>query len=412
MGRAEMLITIALLLAPQAVLEVAPNSGYSTIAAAVADAPAGATVRVSAGVWREPTVVVTRPLTLVGVAGAVLDGEGERELVVVRAPGVTVRGFTFRNTGSSQMEDRAALRLDGARDCLVAENRFENTFFAIQLAAVDGCTVRDNVIVGSPGRLSSSGNAIHAWSSRHLEIRGNRTAGHRDGIYLEFTRHASVVDNVSEDNQRYGLHFMYADSSSYTGNTFRANGSGVAVMYTRQVLMRDNTFADNHGPTSYGLLFKEIADATLEGNHFLGNTTGLMADGAERVRVTGNTFADNGWAIRLFASTSGGTFTGNRFFRNAFDVSVNGRRTAATFRGNWWDAYRGWDLDGDGTGDVPHYPVRLFALLVERAPAAMLLQRSLFVRVLDAAERTLPVLTPRGVVDATPLARRPTEEGR
>jgi nitrous oxidase accessory protein len=367
---------------------------------------------VSAGVWREPTVVVTRPLTLVGVAGAVLDGEGERELVVVRAPGVTVRGFTFRNTGSSQMEDRAALRLDGARDCLVAENRFENTFFAIQLAAVDGCTVRDNVIVGSPGRLSSSGNAIHAWSSRHLEIRGNRTAGHRDGIYLEFTRHASVVDNVSEDNQRYGLHFMYADSSSYTGNTFRANGSGVAVMYTRQVLMRDNTFADNHGPTSYGLLFKEIADATLEGNHFLGNTTGLMADGAERVRVTGNTFADNGWAIRLFASTSGGTFTGNRFFRNAFDVSVNGRRTAATFRGNWWDAYRGWDLDGDGTGDVPHYPVRLFALLVERAPAAMLLQRSLFVRVLDAAERTLPVLTPRGVVDATPLARRPTEEGR
>jgi nitrous oxidase accessory protein len=407
-----MLITIALLLAPQAVLEVAPNSGYSTIAAAVADAPAGATVRVSAGVWREPTVVVTRPLTLVGVAGAVLDGEGERELVVVRAPGVTVRGFTFRNTGSSQMEDRAALRLDGARDCLVAENRFENTFFAIQLAAVDGCTVRDNVIVGSPGRLSSSGNAIHAWSSRHLEIRGNRTAGHRDGIYLEFTRHASVVDNVSEDNQRYGLHFMYADSSSYTGNTFRANGSGVAVMYTRQVLMRDNTFADNHGPTSYGLLFKEIADATLEGNHFLGNTTGLMADGAERVRVTGNTFADNGWAIRLFASTSGGTFTGNRFFRNAFDVSVNGRRTAATFRGNWWDAYRGWDLDGDGTGDVPHYPVRLFALLVERAPAAMLLQRSLFVRVLDAAERTLPVLTPRGVVDATPLARRPTEEGR
>lgn len=407
-----MLITFALLLAPQAVLEVAPNGSYPTIAAAVAAAPAGATVRVSAGVWREPTVVVTRPLTLVGVAGAVLDGEGERELVVVRAPGVTVRGFTFRNTGSSQMEDRAALRLDGARDCLVAENRFEDTFFAIQLAAVDGCTVRDNVIVGSPGRLSSSGNAIHAWSSRHLEIRGNRTAGHRDGIYLEFTRHASVVDNVSEDNQRYGLHFMYADSSSYTGNTFRANGSGVAVMYTRQVLMRDNTFADNHGPTSYGLLFKEIADATLEGNRFLGNTTGLLADGAERVRVTGNTFADNGWAIRLFASTSGGTFTGNRFFRNAFDVSVNGRRTAATFRGNWWDAYRGWDLDGDGTGDVPHYPVRLFALLVERAPAAMLLQRSLFVRVLDAAERTLPVLTPRGVVDATPLARRPTEEGR
>lgn len=407
-----MLIALTLLLAPQAVLEVHRDGSYPTIAAAVAAAPVGATVRVSAGVWREPTLLVTRPLTLVGDAGAVLDGEGEREIMVVQASGVTVRGFTFRNTGYSHREDRAALYLDGVGDCLVADNRFEDTFFAIYLARVDGCIVRDNVILGVPGNESATGNAIHAWSSRNLQVLRNRTEGHRDGIYLEFTRHATVTDNVSRNNFRYGLHFMYADSSSYTGNTFQANGSGVAVMYTRQVLMRDNTFADNTGPTAYGLLFKEIADATLEANRFLGNTTGLMADGAERVRVTGNTFARNGWAIRLLASTSGGVFTGNSFVANAFDVAVNGRSTAATFQGNWWDAYRGWDLDADGTGDIPHFPVRLFALLVERAPAAMLLQRSLFVRVLDAAERTIPALTPRGVVDATPLARRPAEEGR
>lgn len=407
-----MLLTLAFLLTPQAVIEVRRDGAFPTIAAAVAAAPAGATVRVSAGVWREATITVARPLTLVGDAGAVLDGEGVRELMVIQAAGVTVRGFTFRNTGYSHREDRAALHLDGARDCLVAENRFEDTFFAIYLAQVEGCTIRDNIIIGVPGTESAMGNAIHAWNSRHVQILGNRTEGHRDGIYLEFTRHATVAANVSRHNLRYGLHFMYADSSSYTGNTFRANGSGVAVMYTRQVLMRDNIFADNHGPTSYGLLFKEIADATLEGNRFLGNTTGLMADGAERVRVTGNTFADNGWAIRLFASTSGGVFTGNSFLANAFDVAVNGRSTAATFRGNWWDAYRGWDLDADGTGDVPHFPVRLFALLVERAPVAMLLQRSLFVRVLDAAERTIPVLTPRGVVDVAPLTHRPTAEGR
>ncbi len=407
-----MLIVLALVLAPQAVLEVHPGGEYPTIAAAVAAAPIGATVRVPAGVWREPTLQVTRPLTLVGDPGAVLDGEGIRELLVVQSPDVTVRGFTFRNTGYSHREDRAALHLEGASDCLVAENRFEDTFFAIYLSRVDGCTIRDNIILGVPGTETNTGNAIHAWSSRHLRITNNRAEGHRDGIYLEFTRHAIVAGNVSRHNFRYGLHFMYADSSTYRGNIFQANGSGVAVMYTRQVMMRDNTFADNHGPTAYGLLFKEIADATLEGNRFIGNTTGLMADGAERLRVRNNTFARNGWAIRLLASTSGGVFTGNSFLANVFDVAVNGRSTAATFRGNWWDAYRGWDLDADGTGDIPHFPVRLFALLVERAPAAMLLQRSLFVRVLDAAERTIPVLTPRGVVDATPLVHRPTGEER
>jgi nitrous oxidase accessory protein len=92
-------------------------------------------------------------------------------------------------------------------------------------------------------------------------------------------------------------------------------------------------------------------------------------------------------------------------------VTVNGRGTLGVFAGNRWDSYRGWDLDADGTGDVPHHPVRFFALLVERAPVAMLLQRSLFVRVLDAAERVLPVLTPRGVVDEAPQMLRADRGG-
>lgn len=397
-----MLALLALALAPQAVLEVRPGGAHATIAAAVAAAPVGATVRVAAGTWREPTIVITRPLVLEGMPGAVLDGEGVRELLVVAGPGVIVRGLTFRNTGTSYSEDRAALHLDGARGCLVEGNRFEATFFAIYLSGVEGCTVRDNVVRGTPGTESATGNAVHAWGSRALRIERNRLEGHRDGIYLEFTRHATVRDNVSARHFRYGLHFMYADSAAYAGNTFEANGSGVAVMYSRGITMTGNAFVRNRGATAHGLLLKEIADAVLAGNRFTENSTGILADGAERVVVRDNAFTGNGWAIRLLASTSGGRFTGNRFAANAFDVTVNGRGAVGTFRDNWWDAYRGWDLDADGTGDVPHHPVRLFALLVERAPAAMLLQRSLFVRVLDAAERVLPVLTPRGVVDEAP----------
>jgi nitrous oxidase accessory protein len=330
---------------------------------------------------------------------------------VVAAPGVTIRGLTFRNTGTSHTEDRAALHLDGAWGCLVEHNRFEDTFFAVYLSRVEGCTVRDNVVHGIPGTETATGNAIHSWGSRGLRIERNDLRGHRDGIYLEFTRHATVHDNVSAGHFRYGLHFMYADSSAYRGNRFEANGSGVAVMYSRAVTMTDNAFVGNRGPTAYGLLLKEIADVVLVGNRFADNTTGVLADGAERVQVRDNTFERNGWALRLLASTSGGRFTGNRFAGNAFDVTVNGRGMAGVFEGNWWDGYSGWDLDADGTGDVPHHPVRLFALLVERAPSAMLLQRSLFVRMLDAAERVLPVLTPRGVVDTAPRMRRGEELG-
>lgn len=382
-------------------------TGPGPIAQAIAAAAPGDTVVVARGVHHEATIVIDRPITLRGEPGAILDGEGVRGLVEVRAPDVTITGLIFRNTGFSYTEDRAALLVDGARDCVVADNRFEDTFFAIYLARTLGCIVRDNVVLGVPTSETATGNAVHSWGSHYLDVHGNTLSGHRDGLYFEFTSHATVTDNRSTGNLRYGLHFMYADSSSYVHNQFVANGSGVAVMYSHQVSMTGNRFGESRGPSSYGLLLKEISDVRLTGNTFDHNSTGLLADGANRVQALGNQFTSNGWAIRLLASTSDGHFEANAFRGNSFDVVVNGQRTTATFTGNWWDAYRGWDLDRDGIGDVPYHPVRLFALLVERAPAAMLLQRSLFVRVIDAAERTIPVLTPTSVVDRSPAMTAP-----
>ena len=400
---------LSLLAALQLPLVVSPTGPFRTVAAAVAASPSGGIVVVKAGHYREPMIVVDRPLTITGEPGALLDSEMAHALMVVRADDVTVQGLRFTATGGSFREDRAALRVEDAHRCHLLRNQFDNTFFAIYLAATDGCEVGFNRISGVAGKSEAAiGNGVHSWSSRSARIHDNVISGHRDGIYLEFNRDAEVRNNRSEHNFRYGMHFMYSDSSRYVDNIFAANGGGVAVMYTKVVTMSGNTFADNGGPTSYGLLLKEIEDAHLTGNLFRRNTTGLLADGADRLVATGNRFEENGWALRLFGSTSGAAFRSNAFRRNSFDVAVNGRGTSATFTGNWWESYRGWDLDHDGRGDVPHHPVRLFALLVEHAQPALLLQRSLFVRLLDAAERVLPVLTPPNVVDARPLMRAPT----
>ena len=403
------MILLPLILVLQAPVSyvVSPTGRYATVAAAVAAAPSGATVTVRAGHYREPTIVLERSVTLAGDSGAVLDGEGSHEIIIVRGPGVTIRGFEFVNTGSSYREDRAAVHIADASGCHIERNTFTGTFFAIYLARANDCDVADNIIVGQPGREAVTGNGIHMWSSRDVRVNRNSIRGHRDGIYLEFTRHADVRDNISELNGRYGMHFMYTDSSVYSGNTFRDNGGGVAVMYSKVVTMTTNLFSSNHGPTSYGLLLKEIQDARLTANTFRRNTVGLLADGADRMIALNNRFEDNGWAVRMLASTVDGRVEGNVFRRNSFDVAVNGMGTSTVFAGNWWDSYHGWDLNHDGIGDVPHHPVRLFAMLVEHAQPALLLQRSLFVKLLDAAERALPILTPASVVDARPLMRRP-----
>ncbi|WP_291157645.1 nitrous oxide reductase family maturation protein NosD [Gemmatimonas sp. UBA7669] len=374
---------------------------------AVARVPRYGVVRVRAGIYREPTVIVRQPLTLVGDSGAVLDGEGQRELLVVGADSVTVRGLTFRNTGTSQATDRAALRFVEAAGCLVEYNRFENTLFGIYLQRASACLVRRNVLQGMAGSQTVTGNGLHSWSSRDVVFEDNVIDGHRDGIYFEFTVGGVARRNISRHSRRYGLHFMFSDSCRYENNTFLANESGVAVMYAKYVSMIGNRFERNRGSAAYGVLLKEISDSELRGNVFVENSIGLHLEGANRNRIADNDFVRNGWGVRIMADAQENVLRGNLFSGNVFDVGTNSRLNFSTFTGNWWDRYRGYDLDRDGRGDVAHRPVRLFALLVEQSPAALVLVRSLLVDVLDVAERVVPTLTPETLRDEAPLMRAP-----
>ena len=384
---------------------VSPNGPVTTIARALELAPAGGRIVVRAGVYREPTLRLTRSVELAGDSGAVLDGEGRRQLMTITGDDVTVRGLTLRNVGASYTEDRAAIKAVGVRGCAIEDNRVEGGFFGIYLARSTRCRVVRNTL-GANGRTEvGSGNGIHLWSSDSALIEGNTISGYRDGIYFEFVRGSVIHGNTSERNLRYGLHFMYSDGCHYRVNLFRANGSGVAVMYSKNVDMIGNRFEDNWGSAAYGLLLKEMSDSRVIGNVFARNTTGLVAEGADRLEARDNDFIEDGWAVRLTASTSGARFSGNNFIGNTFDVATNSRQAFSTFAGNYWDAYRGYDLDRDGYGDLPHRPVRLFSLIVEHNEPALILLRSLFVRVLDVAERTVPLLTPATLSDERPAMR-------
>ena len=412
MARAALGILVgAGVLAPERVegarIDVRPGPG-TPLTAALARAAAYDTVFVHRGVYREPVLSVTVPMTLLGEPGAVLDGAGAHPVLVVRASHVTVRDLTLRHTGFSGIDDRAAIRFVDVSDCRVIGNRIEEAFFGIYLARVTGCEVRDNVIRGTSGGEMDAGNGIHLWYTRDVQISGNTIEHHRDGIYFEFTHGGVVRNNLSRRNARYGLHFMFSDSCRYLANTFTDNSAGIAVMYTKFIEIRDNVFANAVGSASYGLLLKAISDSRIENNTFRGNSVGLHLEEANRNQIIGNRIERNGWAMRIMANADDNVVTGNTFAANAFDVVANGDRSSTRMSHNFWDAYRGYDLNRDGIGDVPHHPVRFFALIVENNPPTLLLLRSFLLDVLDLAERVLPVLTPATVVDTAPLMRRPS----
>jgi nitrous oxidase accessory protein len=388
-------------------VEVDPTGPVATLTEALSLVAPGGTVRVRPGVYREPTIVVRKPVTIEGVDYPTLAGSGSHTILVIEADDVTVRGLRFDGVEPAMVEDPSAIRVVEVSGCRIEDNRIDNAFFGIYLARARNCRVTGNMIHGSGRSESYNGNGIHLWTSRGVTIENNQVTGHRDGIYFEFVHDTRIVNNRSERNIRYGLHFMYSDDCTYERNQFIANASGVAVMYTRRVTMIGNRFEENWGPAAYGLLLKEIGESRLIDNVFTHNTTGLLSDGADRLVAEGNTFRDNGWAVKLEASTMGAFFARNVFLGNSFDIATNSREHTTKIEGNYWDDYRGFDLNRDGVGDVPFHPVRLFSMVVERHEPAMILMRSLFTELLDAAERVLPALTPETLVDAKPLMRRP-----
>ena len=386
---------------------VACPSGRS-VQQAVQLARAGDTVLVSEGVYTESTIVIDRPIVLVGRGKAILDGSKATHMVRVTASDVTIRDLTFRNGQLSHVEDRAAIHVGEVSRCRIENNTITDAFFGIYLARTTGCVIRGNVLAGRPARSEDgAGNGVHLWTAQDIEVSDNRITGHRDGIYLEFAHAVNARRNVSERNLRYGLHFMFSDDCAYEGNTFRANQAGVAVMYTKRVEMSGNRFEGNWGAAAYGLLLKEIYDSRITGNVFAHNSIALLADGATRLQAHDNQFTDNGWAIKLMTSTENASFTGNVFAGNSFDVATNSRGSSNSLRGNYWDSYEGYDLDRNGVGDVPHRPVRLFSLLIERSEPTMILLRSPLIALLDRAERLIPSLTPEALMDTAPLMRRP-----
>ena len=283
-------------------IEVRPVTGALTKALVTADSQD--TVLVHAGTYQEGTITINMPITLIGRGWPVIDGGAKGEVIVVKASQVSISGFVVRGTAVSDLNDNAAIKCISVTDVSITGNRVEDCFFGIYLSSVERALVADNRVIGDPQAPESRrANGIHLWKCGHVRILRNTVMHHRDGIYLEFVTDSHIGQDTTAFNTRYGLHFMFSHRDSYTHNYFHDNGAGVAVMFTREVTMTDNRFANNRGGSAYGLLLKEINDAHIERNEFTDNTVGLLVDGCNRATMKDNVFRTNGWAVINISGT-------------------------------------------------------------------------------------------------------------
>lgn len=384
---------------------VGKNEVVSSLKKGIELAASGDTILLKKGNYKEGPLVISKSVFLIGVGEPVLDGQNKYEILTLTGSGIVVKGIHFAHSGYSSMNDYAALKIIDATRLLIENNTITDAFFAIHVANTTYTVIRNNIIKGIPKSEHTSGNGIHLWKCEKMLVEDNEIQGHRDGIYFEFVTHSFVSGNLSTGNIRYGLHFMFSHNDTYINNIFRNNGAGVAVMYSKKVLMMKNIFDRNWGPSAYGILLKEISDSRILHNSFEQNTAAILMEGSNRMVIARNRFRGNGWALRMQASCSESDVHHNNFQANTFDIATNGSLTMNRFFNNYWDKYEGYDLDKNGFGDVPYHPVSLYSMIIEQNPNAVLLLRSFMVTLLDKAEKAIPSLTPENLMDENPLMK-------
>jgi nitrous oxidase accessory protein len=385
--------------------DVTPELGLE---AAIAAAEPGDTLLVHAGTYRG-SVIIDKPLVVLGTNGSVLDGGGKGRVLTVDAADAVVRGLTVKNSGSSLAdEDSGIFVTAGATRALIENNTLRNNLIGVYLKGPAEAHVSNNVVVGRRDlRMNERGNGIHLWNTPGSIIEDNDIRYGRDGIFVTTSR-----DNVFRGNRlrdlRFAVHYMYTNFSEVSHNVSTNNHVGYAIMFSHQLEVRGNV---SQGDRDRGLLLNYTNQSQIRNNVVnAGPKKCVFIYNANKNRLRDNHFEGCEIGIHFTAGSEGNEISGNAFIGNRTQVKYVGTRYvewSVDGRGNYWSDNPAFDMNGDGLADLAYRPNDLVDQLLWRYPLAKLLVTSPALQVLRWAQAEFPALHPGGVMDSAPLMRAP-----
>lgn len=383
-------------------------SASSSLQGLIDDTPAGGILHVPAGVHVGP-VRIDKSITVDGGGKAEIRGNGKGTVVSISGSNVTLRGVGIANSGESHDAVDAGILIEG-RNHLVVDNRIDDVLFGIHLRQASHSTVRNNVVTGKPLELGLRGDAIRMWNGTGNRIEDNRFVRARDLTFINSADNAIIGNHFS--NGRYGMQVVFSPRLRVERNRISGMGTGIVVLYSRDVVLRDNHIEHALTGGGAGIVFKESDTGIVTGNTVLHCAVGLKVDAPPEpigvLDVRNNRFAHNIIGLYFYGEAGGHHFEHNRFENNLTTVAISGKGAgeANVWRNNSWDEYEGFDRDGDGIGDRPHEAWLYADRIWMDTPAATFFRNSPVLELLDFLERLAPFSSPYRILrDPTPDMR-------
>ncbi|MGB3969249.1 MAG: nitrous oxide reductase family maturation protein NosD [Planctomycetota bacterium] len=376
------------------------------LAAAIAAAAPGAVLLLQPGEYRGP-IAIDKPLTVWGPPDAVLRC-GEGSTVRVKTDGARLLGFTIAGSGQRFDLMDGGVHLQG--DDLVIEGvTVRDALFGILVEKCRRATVRGNLVIGTGlPAMGLRGDAIRLWETNDSLVCDNTVRDARDVVVWYSSRNRLLRNTVLRS--RYGTHFMYSHDNVVEDSRYVEDEVGVFVMYSHDLRLARNLLAKAAGAAGIGIGLKEAGNLTIEDNWLLANTTGIYVDASPLDPAHTNVYRRNvvrfaESAVALHSTVKRSEFADNCFRDNGAVIKVGGQGDAlgCDFTGNFYDAYQGYDFDGDGQGDVPFEFRRLSTQLEGRYPELALLHGAPAMGLVDVVGQVMPLFLPKQLlVDKAP----------
>jgi nitrous oxidase accessory protein len=384
-----------------------PPARFQSLQEAITAARAGDTIRVHDG-RHIGQFILDKQLILEGVGKPVLRGTGQGSVVIVTVDHCAVRGFRIEHSGRDLQAEDSGLLLK-SNDNRVEDNELRDVLYGIYLFHSQHNVIRHNTVYGRRElQLGGRGAGLHVWNSHDNLIEDNFITEERDGLYIQ-NGHRNTIRRNRVTHLRYGLHYMNSDDNTFDDNLFAHNIAGAAIMYSKRIAFRRNAFIHNRGFSSFGILFQECEESVAENNFIIDNATGIFMEALRKSAFRRNVIAENDTAMQIFSSSTGNLFTENNFVENISPLQLVGKRTDTRWqvdgRGNYWSDYDGYDLNGDGIGDVPHKIQNVFEYLEGDYPRLRLYLNSPAAQALATAEKTFPIVRGSMEADTAPLTK-------
>ncbi|HOG43830.1 MAG TPA: choice-of-anchor Q domain-containing protein, partial [bacterium] len=267
---------------------------YTSVKTAVGAAAADDTIQISAGIYLDWNITISKNLTLIGagrhdtiVQAATKEAGGSYRVFKVTAGNVTFKNMTIRyGYSDNDGYNGGGISFEGTsltiENCYINANKSYYSGAGIYIGG-GNALVKNSLILGNKAN-SYSGGGIYVYNASlnilESTISGN-SAGSGGGIYT-------------------GLAEVTIEKSSISGNTASSSGGGIYNQNGSSIHFKNSTVSNNFaysydggGIYNAGSCYIKIDNGTIAGNFAMDQGGGIYNTSSARVEMRNTIIADN-----------------------------------------------------------------------------------------------------------------------